>query len=253
MAHAPTSAPQADAVVNDPRSRAYARARRHSRTVRVLKFAIPAGAAVAIATVLAIAVFDPFGRLGGLSVGPVRLSGTKLTMESPRLTGFRKDSRGYEVTATTATQDVRRPTVVELTDMRARLATDDGGGMAHVEADTGVFDTQNERLDLKQNVKVRTDAGQEVLLRSATVDFKAGVVRSREPVAVKFPGGTIDADSLDVQDHGKVMTFTGRVRTVFEGGEPKPSAKPPSGDPLPVPVADSAVRAPQPEPVSLRR
>ena len=35
-------------------------------------------------------------------------------MESPKLTGFRNDNRPYEVTATQALQDVKKPNIVEL-------------------------------------------------------------------------------------------------------------------------------------------
>ena len=256
MAEARALAQATDAVAHDDqRSRAYARAQRHSRRVRFFKFTIPIGAALAIGSVLILAFFDPFGRIDGLSVGPVRISGTKLTMEAPRLTGFRKDNRGYEVTATTAMQDVRKPTIIELTDMRARLVMDDSGGLAVVESDTGVFDTQKEFLELKQNVRVRTDAGQQAFLASAVVDFKAGTVSSREPVAVKFTGGSVDADALDVLDHGKVLSFKGRVHTLMEAA---PEAKAPRKAPearTPSPVAENTppAGAANPESARLRR
>jgi lipopolysaccharide export system protein LptC len=246
-----------DAAASGPRSRAYARAKRHSRAVRFFKIAIPTGAVLAVGAVAAIAFLDPFGRLSGLSVGPIRISGTQLTMENPRLTGFRKDNRGYEITASAATQDVRKPHVVELTDLRGRLVMDEGGGLARLASDFGVFDTTKEAIDLRQNIRVQTDAGQEVLLKSAAVDFKAGTVRSREPVQVRFAGGSVDADQLDVNDHGKVLTFTGRVRTVFE-----PAAERPGLDkqaqaelPAPLPVAENTLppRAAMPPTTSVRR
>ena len=62
--------------------RAYAQAQRHSARVRLFRRAIPIGAALAIGVVLVIAMFDPFGRIGGLSLGPLSLSGTKITMET---------------------------------------------------------------------------------------------------------------------------------------------------------------------------
>jgi lipopolysaccharide export system protein LptC len=226
MAQTRLPAEGTDAAAPGLRSRAYARARRHSRAVRFFKVAIPAGAVLAIGAVAAIAFLDPFGRLSGLSIGPIRISGTQLTMESPRLTGFRKDNRGYEITASAATQDVRKPHVVELKDLRGRLVMDEGGGLAHLSSDFGVLDTTKEAMDLRQNVKVRTDAGQVVLLKSAAVDFKAGTVRSREPVEVTFVGGSVQADQFDVNDHGKVMTFTGRVRSVFQGGGEQPAPQP---------------------------
>src|SRR4051812_37503004 len=254
MAQGRDLAQEWDASAHQPRLRAYARAQRHSRTVRLFKLAIPVGAVLAIGGVLFLALYNPFGQIPGLSVGPVRVSGTKLTMESPRMTGYRKDNRGYEVTATSAVQDVRKPTVVEMNDMRARFVMDDNGSIAVVESDFGIFDTQREVMELKQNVKFRTDAGQQAFLKSASIDSKAGTVHSKEPVTVKFPGGTIDADALDIVDHGKVMTFTGRVRTLMEGSEAKRERETPSDAPTPTPVAQNTPPAGvTPESASLRR
>jgi lipopolysaccharide export system protein LptC len=202
-----------------PRRRAYAAARRHSARVRLLKIVIPAGAALGAIVVGAVVFLDPFRRMDGVTMGPLSVSGTKITMENPRLTGYRQDDRPYEVTASAAMQDVRRPALVELKDMRGRLATDAAGGTARLEAATGVFDTQKEQLELKDDVRVRTDAGQDVVLTSASVDFKAGTVVSREPVTVAVPGGSIRADALNVSDGGKVIVFEGRVRSEFRSPE----------------------------------
>lgn len=214
-------------VGRDPRARAYVQARRHSARVRFYKRVIPIGTVAAVALLLAYTLVGPSGRLGGLSLGPISFSGTKITMESPRLTGFNKDTRPYEVTATTATQDVRKPNIIELNDMRGRLVVDDHGTAARLEAATGVFDTQREYLELRQDVRVTTDSGHAARLKSASIDFKSGTVVSREPVTVTLTNATIDAQSLDIGDRGSVITFTGRVHAVFEAAAPE--APPSSG------------------------
>lgn len=197
------------------RSRVYSQARRHSARVRFLKRAIPLGAIVAVG-LIAVTFFDPFGRLKGLKLGPFSLSGTKIAMESPRMTGYRKDSRGYEVTADNAYQDIRKPTVIELERMKARLATDDNGGTATLDAATGIFDTQNEQLELHRDIHVVTNDGQEAFLISASIDFKAGTVVSNEPVRVKMTSGTVEADSLKITENGKTIVFIGRVHALFD-------------------------------------
>jgi lipopolysaccharide export system protein LptC len=140
-------------------------------------------------------------------------------MEQPRLTGFQKDTRPYEITASHATQDVRRPTQVELVTMRGRLTLDDKGTKAHLEAARGIFDTKNEQLELRDDVLVTTDSGYKAQLRSAAVDFKANTVLSREPVRVEMPGGTIESDGLEVTDGGRRIVFEGRVRSTFNPPE----------------------------------
>ncbi|KAA2235830.1 LPS export ABC transporter periplasmic protein LptC [Salinarimonas soli] len=209
------------AAMGRTRSRAYVKARRHSTRVRWLRRAIPLGAGIAVALVAVVTLFDPFGRLGieGMSMSGLNLSGTKITMEQPRLTGFQKDTRPYEITASHATQDVRRPTEVELVTMRGRLTLDDKGTKAHLEAARGIFDTKNERLELRDHVVVTTDSGYKAQLRSASIDFKANSVVSRDGVRVEIPGGTIESDDLQVSDGGRRMVFEGRVRSAFNPPE----------------------------------
>ena len=245
---------------NPARSRAYAQARRHSRRVRFLKMAIPLGAFLGIGFVLVVTFLDPFNRMAGVTLGPISLNGTKITMESPRLSGYRSDNRGYEVTATVAVQDIRKPNVVELSDMKARFATDASGKTTRLVADTGVFDTTKEQLELRRNVRVTTEDGQEARLETASIDFKAGTVISRERVAVKLPNGLVEADGLEVLDSGKVISFIGRVSTSFEPREEKapsavaaapelsPSLSPVEAAPAPVPARTS-----QAEPTRLAR
>jgi len=205
--------------------RAHQQARRHSARVRLFRRIIPIGAAIGIGFIAVVALFNPFGKIDGLSMGPISLSGTQVTMESPRLSGYRKDNRAYEVTANAAMQDVRRPTVIELRDMKARLTLDDAGTVARLEAETGLFDTQKEHLELRQNVRVRTDGGQEADLRSASVDLKAGSVVSEEPVRVRLPDATVEADGLNIRDSGKIVTFIGNVKTVIDLGAADARAK----------------------------
>ncbi|HEY8382339.1 MAG TPA: LPS export ABC transporter periplasmic protein LptC [Microvirga sp.] len=229
------------------RTRAFAQARRHSRWVRFYKVVIPTGALGAVLILGLYTIFDPFRRIEGLTVGPVSVSGTQVTMEAPKLTGFRNDSRPYEVTASAATQDVRKPNLVELKDLKARIVTDDQGNAARLEAVSGVLDTQKEQMQLRESVRVKTDGGQDVKLRSAFVDFKAGTVVSNEPVTVNLGNGIIEAKGLEVKENGKILHFKGRVSTVFEGSEVQPPvAITTTGTPAPARSADAAAAPPAP-------
>jgi lipopolysaccharide export system protein LptC len=197
------------------RVRAYAQARRHSAWVRRFKIAIPAGAVLASVLVIAASVFNPLARMG-LTLGPVSISGTKVAMQTPRLTGFKKDSRPYEVTAKAAYQDIRKPNVIELKEMKARLVMDEAGSAAHLVSATGVFDTQKEWLELADDIRITTDKGEEALLKSASVDFKSGSVVSREPVKITMATGVVEAQGMQIADSGKKITFTGRVHATIK-------------------------------------
>lgn len=208
----PLSAPSA--VASD-RTRAYAAAKRHSTRVRFLKFGIPAGALVAGGLMVAATFYNPLGQFGNLTVGGLSLNGTQITMENPRLTGFRKDARAYEVTAKTAQQDVRKPGLIDLKDMRARLTTDEAGSFARLVTNSGLFDSSKEKLELTDDVRITTSRGEEVMLKSASVDLKAGTVVSRQPVKIVTASGSIEAEGVQVSDNGRTVTFEGRGRCAW--------------------------------------
>ncbi len=235
------------------RTRAFNKARRHSRWVRFAKVAIPLGAVMAAVVIGLFAYLNPFRKVEGLSVGSIGVNGTNVTMESPKLTGFKNDNRPYEVTASAATQDVRKPNLVELKDLKARIVTDDKGSVARLEAAAGVLDTQKEQMNLRQDVRVRTDSGQEAQLRSAFVDFKAGTVVSNEPVTVNLGNGVINAAGLTVTENGKVFQFRGRVSSTFAPQAPgqAPGSAANAAPDSPAPAAGSPA-APAAQPTSVR-
>ncbi len=217
-------------------------ARRHSARVRLLKRAIPLGSGLAVISVVLIGIFDPFRSIGAVSIGPVNLSGTRITMDQPRLTGFRvKDAKPYEVSAESATQDIRRPTVVEMKKLVARVELENQESVRLV-ADTGIYDTSKEQIELNDNVRVQSARGYDARLATAFVDFKAGSVRSDRPVEVRFTDGSVRSDRLHITDGGKRLAFEGRVKAVFDApdnaGQPRPR------NPATTPASPSGQTAP---------
>lgn len=226
-------------------AKSYSRAQRHSRIVRILRMAIPIGAVLSFGTFIVFPFINPF-RAGGVSVGAVKMDGTRVTMENPRLAGHRKDNRPYEVTATSAVQDIRAPNVIELNQMKARLVNSDNS-VLHLNARTAVFDSQKEQLKMRDDVRVMTDGGQEALMRSADVDFKAGTVRSREGVQVRLPDMSVSADELDIVDSGGKIAFIGRVSALIDDKDSKAAAGQSGARPAEVPPISQA-----PAPASTR-
>ncbi len=194
---------------------AYGQALAHSRRVRLLRKGIPLACGAAFAALVVAPWLNPFRSVGNIGLGPLSLSGSKVTMDNPKLTGFRKDNKPYELIAKTATQDIRKPNVIELNDMNARLQMEQDGWVRLL-ADTGVFDSQKEQMQLRGAVKLRTDQGHDVQLKSADIDFKAATVNSREPVTVTSGGTRIDASALEVTDNGAKISFIGGVTAVVE-------------------------------------
>jgi lipopolysaccharide export system protein LptC len=193
------------------RDRLFRRARRHSRLVRFLRLAIPASIALAMAAIVAVAYYNPFRGLK-LPIDPGKLvvSGTKITMESPRLAGYTRDSRPYELTASAAAQDITNPSVLELKNIRAKVQMRDTATL-QLEATTGVYDTKSDLVHLKENIVLSSSGGYTGRLEEARVDVKKGEIKSDRPVVVEMLNGTLDANNLVVSNSGDIVTFGGGV------------------------------------------
>jgi lipopolysaccharide export system protein LptC len=211
----------------------FARATRHSRLVRALRIAVPMAVILAMAAIVGVSIFNPFRMLLPklpLDIGNLVVSGTKITMESPHMSGYTPDQRPYEVWANTATQDLTDPDHVDLKKLRAKVMMEDRSTVT-LDALTGLFDTKEQLLDLRKDIFLQTSTGYEARLSQAHVDMGKGIVTSEEHVDVKLLDGTLTADKLRITGGGEVVRFEGNVvmnldklATGEASGTPEPAA-----------------------------
>jgi lipopolysaccharide export system protein LptC len=215
---------------HDDLAPAFRRARRHSRFVRRLRWGIP----------LAIAAGIALNTLGSWILGQAQLnlpalnamavSGSKITMDRPRLAGYTRDGRAYEMTAQSAAQDMRKPQVIELNTVHTKMQLQDNRTVV-ITADAGTYDSNAEIVSLRENVMCRASEGTEIRLSEAVLDVRKGHVVSKHPVEVTQPQARITADGMEVVDSGEVVVFTGNVRFTSTGdhmaqaGEPAGAAR----------------------------
>jgi lipopolysaccharide export system protein LptC len=191
----------------------FAVAARHSRMVRVLRVAVPAAVLLSMAAIIGISIFNPFRLLLPnlpLDMGNLVVSGTKITMESPHMSGYSTDQRPYEVWAKTATQDVTDPDHLDLKTLRAKMLMEDQSTVT-LDARTGLMDTKNQLLDLHKDIFLQTSTGYEARLSQAFVDMGKNTVSSDEHVDVKLLNGTLTSDRLRITGGGEVIRFEGNV------------------------------------------
>jgi len=188
--------------------RAFQAARRHSRLVRVLRIAIPAAVAVGLVLITLVTYFNPLRMLARLpiNINDLVVSGTKITMEQPRLSGFTHDARAYELSADAAKQDLTKPDIVELHNIHAKVEMQDKSTM-QMSAATGIYDTKGEMLKLERNILLSSSSGYEGRLSEASVDIRKGNVVSNQPVELKMLQGTLNANRLEIVDSGDLVRF----------------------------------------------
>jgi lipopolysaccharide export system protein LptC len=196
--------------------RLFRKAMRHSRRVRALRLVIPLGVLAVIGSTLVAVRFNPLRMLTALPVdfSSLVVSGTKITMQAPRITGFTNDSRPYEFTARAAAQDVANPDTIELQGLHGKSEMPDKSQF-ELTADTGIYDSKAEMLTLRQNIVAKSSSGFEVYLSEAVVDVHTSNIVSEKPVQVRMQQGTINANRMEVADSGDTIRFGGGVTMVM--------------------------------------
>ena len=206
---------------------AFRSARRHSRAVRILRVAIPLAVVLGFTGIFLITYFNPLRMLAKLpiDVGNLVVSGTKITMEHPRLSGFTGDARAYEVSADAAKQDLTKPDLIELRNIRAKVQMQDKSTV-EVSATAGIYDSKGETLKLDQNIVLSSSTGYRGRLSEAMIDIRKGNVVSERPVEVELLQGTLNANRLEISDSGDLVRFGGGVNmTLMLGDAAAPQAK----------------------------
>lgn len=191
----------------------FAAAARHSRMVHILRIAVPAAVILAMAAVLAVSIFNPFRMLLPklpVDIDNLVVSGTKITMENPHLSGFSADRRPYELRAKAAIQDLANPDHVELRTLKAKVMMEDRSTVT-LDARTGFFDSKQQMLELKKDIFLQSSTGYEAKLSQAMLDINKGLVTSNEHVDVKLLNGTLVADGLKIINSGELVRFEGNV------------------------------------------
>jgi len=198
------------------------KAGRHSVVVRVVRIVLPVGVVVGLTVLLLFTYFKPmemFEKLPNVS-GKLAVQGSKITMELPRIAGFTRDSRSYELNAETAVQDIAKPDVVELQKLRVRVEMQNRD-VVLITANAGTYNTKADKIVLRDQVIVTSEQGYKALMREAAVEMKKGNVVSELPVEIKLPNGLLKANRMEVVDSGEVMRFERGVVLDLDGAKPE--------------------------------
>ncbi|MHA7872213.1 MAG: LPS export ABC transporter periplasmic protein LptC [Hyphococcus sp.] len=206
-----------------------------SRLVRRLRIVLPlAGLLLIVAILLTTrsntvdeAFLDDFKDITGAA--------DELRMASPRFAGVDDKGRPFEITADSALQNADDRNYVELYQPRA--VQGDGDATTVVTANTGLYQSEENILQLNDNVTLSHEIGaDQYILRSpaATVQIKDEIVTSDAGVSGESnDGGTLRADRMKAYNADGRVIFEGNVsmRIYPKSGSTEPaSATPNSAD-----------------------
>ena len=94
-------------------------------------------------------------------------------MANPKLDGYTKESRPYSMTATRALQHLDKNGIIDLEGIDARLPVS-ATEFATIGAERGVYDRENNTLDIPSPITVKTTDGMTAILQSAYLEIGPG-------------------------------------------------------------------------------
>jgi lipopolysaccharide export system protein LptC len=217
---------------NAAREAAFRRARKHSRKVQFLKFALPTAAILIAGSFAAYSYVSVPGSVS-FDITESAYTDGKLVMANPKLDGYTKESRPYSMTATRALQHLDDSGVVDLEGIDARLPVS-ATEFATIGAERGVYNREKNTLDIPSPITVKTTDGMTAILQSAYLEIGPGNLRTKDPVDIKLEGARIVADAMSVLENGKVLIFEKRVKMNLTParlkGQQAPSVESPTND-----------------------
>ncbi len=198
----------------------FKQAQRHSSLVGMLKKALP------VVALGLVAWFVVMGFLNTKSIGNIKVESTgisngMLVMEAPKMSGFNRDNRPYDLSASRAKQDLKRPSIIKMENLQATLPMQENV-FADVKANTGIYNSDKEWLSLDQDIEINAQDGTIILLNTAEIDLSKGRLVSNNPVSVSTSNTSISANQVEVIDNGSVIIFKQKVRMTIQ---PSPDTK----------------------------
>jgi lipopolysaccharide export system protein LptC len=208
------------------RTEAFAKASRHSKWVKFLKFALPVSALAIVAGFSLTAMQARM--LPEIDVAGFALEGGKIVMDNPKLNGVTGDNQPYMVEATRALQSATDVNDVELEGITARIPFGKDT-TASVQAPVGHLNNTTQILTLKGGFDLTTSDGLVAKLQDAVFDFGVRSLKTDSPVDIKRQGTHIQADSMTITNGGASLVFENRVRMTLLPDQTEQTKEPANG------------------------
>jgi lipopolysaccharide export system protein LptC len=188
---------------------AYQLALKHSSRVKRLKILLPIVAAVISLAFIGVSIVRTW-LPAEVTLESAKIEDGKIVMEKPAVAGRNAAGIAYSMTADRALQDIANPNLMTLEKVLAAVPMNDM--VARVVAQSGIFDRAADKMQMTAPFDINLSNGIQARFQSAEVDIKAGILITEDPVTITTKDGSIIAQSLQIADNGRSITFSGQVR-----------------------------------------
>jgi lipopolysaccharide export system protein LptC len=231
----PSPRPAADsAAIWEPRQAEVAKSvAQYSRFVSAMKLALPVAAGILLLLVVVLPQFRSDDDRFRIGMNLIKGSNSDaLSMTNARYFGTDDKGQPYSVTAGGVRQAAKDDRAIDLIAPKAEISLTNGTYLS-AEAAAGLYDRDNQKLNLSGEVTVTQGKDTQLRTTSAIVMLKEGTASGREPVSGDGSFGLLQsAGGFELSDRGKVVRFLGPSKLTIN---PKASAKtnpvPPSATP----------------------
>jgi lipopolysaccharide export system protein LptC len=138
----------------------------------------------------------------------------QLRMRNAKLVGVDEDNQPFKISAAEARQGEDGINSVILDRPAGEIAMKDGTELT-MQADNGLYNRNEDRLELSGSVTVTHGDGYRLQTESATVLMKSGRASGNQLIDGYGPEGLIQGEGFEIVDKGKTVRILGKSRLVF--------------------------------------
>lgn len=187
----------------------------YSRFVHWMKVLLPAVAVLMLILIMAWPHFQLKDSRFRIGFTTLKLTGNQdKSMINPRFLGTDKKTKPFSVTADIAKNIMVDASIVELEMPKADITLPDGSWLV-LTANTGVFDKNKKKLELRKKVNLFHDSGYEFRTSSADVDLTKGLAEGDKPISGQGPFGSLKSEGFRLIDKGRIIHFTGKSKLIM--------------------------------------
>ena len=189
----------------------------HDKLIGFLARALPMGVGV-VAALMIITPLSPRGEVSFLlDRNQVSVIDQRLSVDNAMYRGRDDSGRPFSITAGEAVQRSSAEGKVRMEDLLAQLLLEDGP--AQLSAEGGVYNINEEIVDVFGTMRVRTADGYAISASGVQFDLESRTMRGSNGVEGAVPAGEFSADTMRGNLDARTISLEGNARLTMVPGE----------------------------------
>ncbi len=189
----------------------------HDALIGLLARVLPMGVGV-LAALMIVTPLSPRGEVSFLlDRTKVAVIDERLSVDNAMYRGRDDDGRPFSITAGEAVQRSGAEGKVRMQDLMAQLLLTDGP--ARLSAPGGVYDINEEMVEVDGTVEVRSSDGYALTASGVSFDLNARTMQGDDGVAGTVPAGTFSANTMSADVEARTLVLNGNARLTMVPGE----------------------------------